>query len=256
MLDPATSEKITTAFTSEYKCIFAVSKNDPSSPFMPDATVHNAYYSHHSSVAASGVPGLVFWFLFVKTPLTTTPKCPRFTDEDASALIEEYATAAPGPGYTVKDLWETRVTINAGLGGNLAYESIAHFTNALVTLLKDSPSPSQEQITTLFQQFDQAHRPRAKTVLNVSGPITRYEAQDTGFLKFAARHLSPWVSDKWKAKLYASFSKGAPHLNFLPLKVQNSIRTPQGSAAYSSPRILITGAVVATGLGILWHRLR
>ncbi|PWY92291.1 FAD/NAD(P)-binding domain-containing protein [Aspergillus heteromorphus CBS 117.55] len=285
--DRVASEKITKAFTSEYKCIFAVSRNDPASPFLPDATVHNVYHSQHSAVAASGVSGLVFWFLFVKTPLTTTPSCPRFTDDDANRLIEEYATVAPGPGYTIKDLWEARVkgslvpleegivpqwshgrvqllgdaihkvTINAGLGGNLAFEGISHFSNSLTSLLQQSPSPSLEQLTSLFQNFERTHRPRATTVLGVSGQITRYEAQDTGFLKFAAKHLSPWVPDIWKAKLYASFSNGAPHLDFLPLKEQEAVqRSAMTSTGYLYPGLVLTGAAVVAGAAVVWRGFR
>ncbi|PYI08852.1 FAD/NAD(P)-binding domain-containing protein [Aspergillus sclerotiicarbonarius CBS 121057] len=258
--DPARGAEINHAFTSEYKCVFAVSRNDPNQPFLPDATIHSLYCDGHSAAVATGVPGLVFWFFFVKTPLTRWPHCPRFTDADADALIEEYASVAPGPGYTIQDLWTTRVksslvpleegivpqwshgrvllvgdavhkvTINAGLGGNLAFEGIAHLANALVALLKDSPSPSNEQITAMFGRFEQAHRPRATTVLNMSGQITRYEAQDTWFLRFASRYISPWVSDRWKARLYADFSDAAPYLDFLPLKKKGSVQgTVKGS---------------------------
>ena len=72
--------------------------------------VHNVYYHDYSAVAAAGVPGLVFWFLFVKAPkLTRTPNCPRFTDEDAENTIQKYGSSLVGPGYTVKDLWDARV---------------------------------------------------------------------------------------------------------------------------------------------------
>ncbi|KAI9923864.1 hypothetical protein ASPWEDRAFT_38644 [Aspergillus wentii DTO 134E9] len=280
--NPARSQEITQTFTSEYKCIFAVSRNDPSSPFLPDATVHNVYYDNHSAVAATGSPGLVFWFLFVKTPLTTSPNCPRYTDADADGLVEEYASVAPGPGYTIKDLWEARVngalvpleegiipqwshgrvmlmgdsvhkvTINAGLGGNLAFEAIAHFSNALVSLLHDNPSPSTEKITALFQKLEQTHRPRATTVLNVSGQITRYEAQDSWFLKFAARHLSPLVCDRWKAQLYANFANGAPWLDFLPLKDEKK-QTPETSNTHLWIGLGIGAAVV--GVVTSWKHL-
>ncbi|KAL4883399.1 hypothetical protein BJY04DRAFT_216223 [Aspergillus karnatakaensis] len=169
-VDSAASNNLLEAFTSEYNCIFAVSRNDPAGPLLPDAMVHNVYYSQYSAVAAAGVHGLVFWFLFVKAPAKTkTPNCPRFTDEDAQTLIDEYGSTQVGPGYNVRDLWEARVkatmtpleegvieewshgrvvllgdsvhksTINPGLGGNLAYEGIAHLTNLLVPLLKQHP---------------------------------------------------------------------------------------------------------------------
>jgi hypothetical protein len=97
-------------FTSEYNCIFSVSRNDPEKQFLPDAMVHNVYYDGYSAIAAAGVHGLVFWFLFVKSSeLTTTPNCPRFTDEDAEAYIQRYGSSLVGPGYTVKNLWDARV---------------------------------------------------------------------------------------------------------------------------------------------------
>lgn len=72
--------------------------------------VHNVYYNNYSAIAAAGVPGLVFWFLFVKaSELSRTPNCPQFTDDDAEAYIQRYGSSQVGPGYTVKDLWESRV---------------------------------------------------------------------------------------------------------------------------------------------------
>jgi hypothetical protein len=99
----------------------------------------------------------------------------------------------------------------------LAYEGIARLTNGLIPLLKESPIPSLEQLTGVFDQYFAGQKPRADTVVDISGQITRYEAQDSWVLKFAARHVVPWVSDKLKAKLYASFSRGGPHLEYLPL---------------------------------------
>jgi hypothetical protein len=55
-------------------------------------------------VAAAGVDGLFFWFLFVNTAtVSRTPNCPRLSDVDAEALIEEYGDAnmAPAIQYEV-----------------------------------------------------------------------------------------------------------------------------------------------------------
>ncbi|KGO78275.1 Monooxygenase, FAD-binding [Penicillium italicum] len=248
----ARAKEINEAFKSEYNCIFAVSRNDSENQFLPDAMVHNTYYDNYSTVAAAGVHGLVFWFLFVKaSKLTRTPNCPRFTDEDAEATIQKYGSALVGPGYTVKDLWDARVkgtmvpleegvvnqwshnrvvlmgdavhksTVNPGLGGNLAYEGIARLTNGLVPLLKQNPMPSLEQLTEVFNQYTTGQKARAETVVDLSGQITRYEAQETRALKFAARYVVPWVSDRLKAKLYASFSRAGPFLEYLPLPVKD-----------------------------------
>ncbi|KAJ5817131.1 hypothetical protein N7447_009364 [Penicillium robsamsonii] len=276
---------LSTAFTSEYNCIFAVSRNDQ---FLPDSMVHNVYYDDYSSVAATGVHGLVFWFLFVKaSKLTRTPNCPRFTDEDAEKTIQKYGSSLVGPGYTVKDLWDARVkgtmvpleegvlkkwshnrvvlmgdsvhkaTVNPGLGGNLAYEGVARLTNGLVPLLKESPMPSLEQLTKVFNQYIAGQKPRAETVVDISGQITRYEAQNSWVLKFAARHIVPWVSDKLKAKLYASFSRGGPCLDYLPLPAMDAgLRKPakpeQMPNAGISPK-LITFMGMGGTAAILWH---
>ncbi|KAL4940542.1 hypothetical protein BDV06DRAFT_196363 [Aspergillus oleicola] len=247
-IDPTVNKDLVEGFTSEYNCIFAVSRNDLANPFLPDGMVHNVYYHTYSAVAAAGVHGLVFWFLFVKASTSTrTPNCPRFTDDDAEALIGEYGSAQVGPGYTVRELWEARVkatmtpleegvikqwshnrvvlmgdavhkaTVNPGLGGNLAYEGIAHFTNFLLPLLKEHPNPSAEQLSQVFGQYYERQLPRARTVVDISGRITRYEAQDTWLYTFAARHIVPWISDTAKARGYANFSNGGPWLEHLPL---------------------------------------
>ena len=114
------------------------------------------------------------------------------------------------------------MTINIGLGGNLAYEGIARFTNFLVPMLQKTPNPSLADLTELFCTFDRLHRPRADFVKKLSGQVTRYEAQDTYLLKFASRYIVPWVSDWRKANLYAAFARAAPWLEYLPLPAQDA----------------------------------
>ncbi|KAJ5103079.1 hypothetical protein N7532_003608 [Penicillium argentinense] len=98
------------AFTSEYNCIFAVSKNGLEKLLLPDAMVHNVYHDNYSAIAAAGVSGLVFWFLFAKSAKwTRIPQCPQHTDDDAEACIREYGSSPVGPVYTVKDLCDARV---------------------------------------------------------------------------------------------------------------------------------------------------
>lgn len=61
-------------------------------------------------MSASGVDGLIFWFLFVKQDVpSTTPNTPRYSEMDMKNTIDEYGGRALGPGYTFMDLWETRV---------------------------------------------------------------------------------------------------------------------------------------------------
>ncbi|EOD43599.1 putative fad binding domain protein [Neofusicoccum parvum UCRNP2] len=245
---PELEKEIKEAFTAEYKCLFGVSKNDPSKPMMDDGMIHTSYYDYHSSFSTAGVPGLLFWFFYVKMPqVTRMPNVPRFTDADAAQLVGEYGKTVIGPGYTLQDLWDTRVratlapleegvskkwshgrvvlvgdsvhkaTVNPGLGANTAYEGIVRLTNGLHALLASSPAPTQAELATLFEQtYEAAHRSRAETVVSLSGVVTRYEAQDTWYLKMASRWVSPYIPDGRKADLYGAFSRAGPWLEFLP----------------------------------------
>ncbi|RFU80716.1 fad binding domain-containing [Trichoderma arundinaceum] len=255
--DPATAKEMRTGFTSTYHCIFATSKNAKATAdgkqFLPDGAVHNVYYPGFSGVIAAGVPGLVFWFLFVKSDKATqTPNTPRFTEEETEATIAKYGDYAVGPGYTFKDLWESRVranmlpleegvlkpkwntggrvalmgdsvhkaTINPGLGGNLAVEGVVHLVNELVPLVRQCEAdggrkPTKSEITAALDTYEAKQRPHANTIVTMSGYVTRYEAMETWWLRLL-RRVSPWVSDKTKAGGFVGYINEGPWLNFLP----------------------------------------
>ncbi|KAM0261122.1 hypothetical protein ACHAQJ_002384 [Trichoderma viride] len=255
--DPVSSKEMQTGFTSTYHCIFATSKNAKATAdgkqFLPDGAVHNVYYPGFSGVIAAGVPGFAFWFLFVKSDQTTkTPETPRFTEEETEATIAKYGDYAVGPGYTFKDLWESRVranmlpleegvlkpkwntggraalmgdsvhkaTINPGLGGNLAVEGVVHLMNELVPLVRRCEAdggrkPTRSEITAVLDTYEEKQRPHANTIVTMSGYVTRYEAMETWWLRIL-RRVSPWVSDKTKAGGFVGYINEGPWLNFLP----------------------------------------
>lgn len=69
-----------------------------------------AYHQGVSSVAAIGVKGLVFWFLFIKEHETTrTPDCPKYCESDTEATIEQFGHLNVGSDYTVRDLWNSKI---------------------------------------------------------------------------------------------------------------------------------------------------
>ncbi|KAK2042425.1 FAD/NAD(P)-binding domain-containing protein [Colletotrichum somersetense] len=233
-------------FTCEYKCLFGVSRNSSEAPLIPDGVLHTAYYNCYSSFSLVGVPGLIFWFFYVKLPsVTRMPNCPRFTDEDAYALVNQYGNTFLGPGYTLQTLWDSRVratlapleegvakkwshgrivligdavhklTVNAGLGANTAYEGTTRLVNGLHDLLRQNPHPILPEITSTFNTYEKDQRLRAEFVLKISAAVTRYEAQDTWILKAASRWLSPYLPDYIKAYIYAGYSSQGPILDFL-----------------------------------------
>lgn len=82
---------------------------------MADGMIHTSYYDYHSSFSTAGVPGLLFWFFYVKMDkVSRVPDVPRFDQEDAAALVGEYGKTVIGPGYTLQDLWDTRVRATLG----------------------------------------------------------------------------------------------------------------------------------------------
>lgn len=253
--DGAAAQRMRECFVSSYHAVFATSRNANAEgePFLPERTVHNVYYQDVSGVAAAGVTGLVFWFLFVKSDrVTKTPNTPRFTEEQTLATIAKYGDHALGPGYTFKDLWNSRVkadmvaleegvlqtgwnsggrvvllgdsvhkaTVNPGLGGNLAVEGAVHLLNELVPLLRGceedgARKPTSAELAAALDEYERRQRPHADLVVSMSGYVTRYEAMDTWWLR-ALRRASPWVSDGMKAGGFARYINEAPWLNFLP----------------------------------------
>ncbi len=116
-------------------------------------------------------------------------------------------------------------------------------------LLKKHPNPSNEQLGEVFDRYFAGQSPRAHTVCNLSGQITRYEAQDTWLYKFAAQYIIPLVGDSTKANAYAGFSNQGPWLDYLPLPAIDA-DLPQQRAKESSPTGGVTtvsklGSVVA-----------
>lgn len=158
-----------------------------------------------------------------------------------------------------------QVTINAGLGGNLALEAVTHFTNGLVSLLKEKPqAPSLSDLSTLFERFDRVHRPRAEVARTISAKITQTEAQETWFLRFHARYISPWfISDRTKSGQYLRFAWDAPWLEFVPLPSRDADlldRREKGkrwTQSITNWWVFGSGAALATAtVAAIWWRYR
>ncbi|KAI2602150.1 FAD/NAD(P)-binding domain-containing protein [Hypoxylon sp. NC1633] len=243
---------LTSGFTSGYRVVFGTSSNslgkDGTKPALPHGVGYNTYYRNVSGIATAGVNDIVFWFLFVKEDTASkAPDCPRYTDTDAAATIEEYGGLLACPNYTFRDLWETRIkagmvpmeegvlqgpwnnggrvvlvgdavhktTVNAGFGGNLAVEGVGNIVNELVPLLQRTQTPAPEDIVAVFDRYEEKQRPRADLTVKLSNHTTRYESMDTLFLRIL-RWLSPWIPEWYGVKLILSYLEPAPFLRFLP----------------------------------------
>lgn len=260
-------------YTSEFKCLFALTRVGPTLPLLPKGDTVFVYRKDHNSVAGTLKPGLVFWAFFVKTPLTRIPNCPRFTDEDMDALIEEYGDEEIVPGATIRDFYKARVraslvsleegivqkwshgrvvlvgdavhkvrlppplgvyhdplltaekvTINAGLGGNLAIEGVTRLMNQLVPLIQNNEDLSSDQLQGAFTQYEMAHKPRAKTTLAMSAATSRVESGQNWLYNFASRWVQPVLSESMKMRPVTLYSLGGTYLNFLPLSSRTLLK--------------------------------
>ncbi|KAI0467605.1 FAD/NAD(P)-binding domain-containing protein [Xylaria cf. heliscus] len=249
--DPARANNLRSPFTASYRAIFATSQNinlNTQTPNVPDGTVHVVYHKGVSGVAATGVKGLVFWFLFVKEDETTcTPNCPTYSEKDAKETIGKFGHLSIGPGYTFRDLWNSKVnaamfpmeegiikgpwnnggrvvlvgdsaskaTVNPGLGGNTHVEGICHLVNEMMELLKQSPVPCAKEITKMFNKYEEKQRPRAQLTVAISSFITRYEAMETWWMRLLMNVMSRLPVGLMSTLLAKHFT-AAPLFNFLP----------------------------------------
>ncbi|KAI1208503.1 FAD/NAD(P)-binding domain-containing protein [Annulohypoxylon truncatum] len=247
--DPERSRHLIRAFTSSYRTVFGTSPNRPGGDALPlDGVVYHIYYRNLSGITTAGSKGLIFWFLFIKEETSSsTPDCPRYTESDAAASIEKYGDRIACPGYSFRDLWNTRVkgsmvpmeegvvrgswnngsrvvlvgdatcktTVNGGLGGNLAIEGICNLVNELVPLTRATPAPTTHDLANAFNRYEQKQRPRAEISYASSNFVTRYESMDSPWLRFL-RWLSSWIRFRSETKGFLSYIELAPFLNFLP----------------------------------------
>ncbi|KAI1827115.1 hypothetical protein F4861DRAFT_536301 [Xylaria intraflava] len=249
--DPLRAKNLMSPFTANYRAIFATSKNmnlGTQEPFMPDGTVHVGYYRGVSGVAATGVKGLVFWFLFIKEDESThTPNCPKYSEKDAEAAIEQFGHLNLGAGCTFRDLWNNRVkaamfpmeegvvkdswnnggrivlvgdsasksTVNPGIGGNTHVEGVCHLMNELTDLLNESPQPQTKEITEMFNRYEAKQRPHAQLAVTASGFLTRYEAMETWWTRLLMPVMS-WLPAGLMSTLLARHFAEAPLFKFLP----------------------------------------
>ncbi|KAI0142222.1 hypothetical protein GGR57DRAFT_486160 [Xylariaceae sp. FL1272] len=238
-------------FASSYRAIYAISKNinpDTGDPFMANGAIHVLYDRGVSSATATGVDGLIFWFLFVKnTEVTHVPNCPSYSEKDLEATIEEFGHLEHGRGYSIQDLWNNKIkatmfpmeegtvkgswnnggrvalagdavskaTINAGIGGNSHVEGVCHIVNGIVELLARSSAPSTEEVTEMLKAYEKQQRSRAELAVTISGSLTRHEAMATWWTRLLT-YVMRILPESFLATLVVNHLAGGPLLNFLP----------------------------------------
>lgn len=107
-------------FTTKYRCIFATSHNHfvdgPARVFVPESTTQNVYYRGVGGLASAGVPGLLFWFMYLPIVESNDEQDEEvgaasytYTDADCEAALAQHGHRRLGPNYTFRDLYDSRV---------------------------------------------------------------------------------------------------------------------------------------------------
>lgn len=135
----------------------------------------------------------------------------------------------------------------------LAIEAVAQLSNRIVSLVKQNPHPTQQDVTSLFEDFDRAHRPRTEIAHRYSVFMTRLESQDNWFFTFYSRYIMPRQSDKQIGQAPVEWALTAPWLEFLPLPerdIEILVKSKKEIEDRGARNSTITWSLVGTGLAL------
>lgn len=210
---------------------------------------------HIGGLSAAGTAGQLIWSAYIpiecldREPVGEYPS-PKFTQADVELFIKRYGHLHLGPGYTFADAhanlvsgvsiismeenvlptrWNNggrvvilgdavhKATANLGLGGNLCIDDVCRLANGLVPLLKQSGgAASTSQLTKVFNDMEEASRPRAQFVRRASNFFCGFETW-TAWYAPIVKAIFPWIPSSMKMQVFGLFDAAAPKLDFLPV---------------------------------------
>ncbi|KAL7266215.1 hypothetical protein RUND412_011248, partial [Rhizina undulata] len=238
-------ERDKTGMSSEYCCIFGISK--PTGGLV-EGTGDITYNEFYSFLTITGRGGRVYWFLYHKMDKTYyEPNIPRFTEADCEKLARKYFKAKITETITFEDFWNNRITStltmlqehvfsrwhfgrmafmgdsahkmtpNLGQGGNSCIESVATFSNILNRTLskENSGKLSSEKITAVFQEFQESRMQRVQQIFDVAFTLTRLQARDGLKMKIFGRFILPFLSEEFIIKDQLEVTQKASKLDYV-----------------------------------------
>jgi hypothetical protein len=152
---------------------------------------------------------------------------PRFTEEDTMRFVEKHAGIRIRPNLTFADFWKTtdnysfvcleegvfklwtwgriacvgdsvhKMTPNIGAGGNAGIESAATLANSLKWLADNMKGerPSTEMVEQALQRYQKQREGRAGIMVRSAGEITRMQAGQSLYHRFAAKIVRLYPGD-------------------------------------------------------------
>lgn len=78
---------------------------------MPEGTTHTKYGRAVGGLTSAGVPGLLFWYMYLPVEeVTRTPQTLSYSESDCTDAIRKYGHLKVGDDYTFNDLWDNRIS--------------------------------------------------------------------------------------------------------------------------------------------------
>ena len=94
--------------SAEYRCLWAVS--NPVQGTVPGA-LYKVYGKDTSFLVITGKDNRPYWFIFDKMDkVHRVPNIPRFTHEDAEALVRKHLSTKLTDQLVLEDLWKQRMS--------------------------------------------------------------------------------------------------------------------------------------------------
>jgi 2-polyprenyl-6-methoxyphenol hydroxylase-like FAD-dependent oxidoreductase len=231
-------------------------------------------------------PDRAFWFVFLKLDQPVVwPQRVSYTEHDAEELAQSLADHPVTESVVFGQLWKRRdrgvlipieegvlkswssgrfvvagdaahkMTPNIGLGGNTAFESVTVLCNHLRRMLDARPGakPTKKELEHCFQTYQDEHRARVVSIVQVSKLITRIQAWDSLLNRFLSVWLLPFLPDRALADMLSYFVQGSPKLEYLSAdgfpRGQVLWHDRNAASAWTNPMLKLS---MATTLVVAW----
>ncbi|KAL7268907.1 hypothetical protein RUND412_008446 [Rhizina undulata] len=177
---------------------------------------------------------------------------------DAAHKVSANSQGAEWSG-TLQESPRPVVTPNFGQGGNCCIESVALFSNILNReLSKDNSGKlSNEKITTVFQEFQEAFKPRAQRLLDTSSFTTRLQALDGLKMKAFVKVL-PKFREEYVAQDLNNLVENAHKLDYVDTPYQQGAipwgDSPEAAQIKRSRFEIFLGSSLFVALAALSYR--
>jgi 2-polyprenyl-6-methoxyphenol hydroxylase-like FAD-dependent oxidoreductase len=237
-------------FVSAYRGLYGYAKR---SPQLEPATLYETH-SGNLTIQLIVAEEQQHFLVYERLPKPTRERV-RYTPEDVDSLAKKYADVRfpgtqPEEWVTFADVWAQKqwatlanldegivknwhegrtvlvgdavhkMTPNTGFGMNSGLQGVAQLVNRLNALLKQTPNPDSESISSIFSDYQASRMSNSKEAVDVSGLYTRLVAWNNPVWRFTDQYLLPFVKgDNTSLNILMSpiVQKGVP-LDFLEEK--------------------------------------